>query len=26
VAEGGANAFLVYRLGRRAMDAFRPLR
>ncbi len=26
VAEGGANAFLVYRLGLRAMDAFRPLR
>ena len=26
VAEGGANAFLVYRLGCRAMDAFRPLR
>jgi len=25
VAEGGANAFLVYRLGRRAMDYFRPL-
>lgn len=25
VAEGGANAFLVYRLGRRAMEYFRPL-
>ena len=25
VAEGGANAFLVYRLGRRAMAYFRPL-
>lgn len=25
VAEGGANAFLVYRLGRHAMECFRPL-
>lgn len=25
IAEGGANAFLVYRLGRRAMEYFRPL-